>query len=34
MNVFLPYTKRRLRGIQYGELFATAGERRLFGSFG
>jgi hypothetical protein len=29
-NVFLPYAKRKLRGIQFGELFATTGERKVF----
>jgi hypothetical protein len=28
--VFLPYKRSRLRGTSYGELFATAGERRIF----
>ncbi len=26
----MPYKKRRLRGVDYGELFATPGERRVF----
>lgn len=29
-NVFLPYAKKKLRGIQLGELFATPGERKVF----
>jgi hypothetical protein len=28
--VFLPYTKKRLRGIDYGELFAVRGESKVF----
>ncbi len=28
--VSLPYRKRRLRGIEYGELIAAAGSRRIF----
>jgi hypothetical protein len=31
VQVFLPYTKRRLRGVEYGELFASAAEPRIFG---
>ena len=30
VEVFLPYTNRRLRGVEYGELFAAAGEPRVF----
>jgi hypothetical protein len=30
VNVFLPYARRKLRGIQYGELFATPGQRKVF----
>ena len=30
VNVFLPYQRQRLRGVKYGELFATPGKRRIF----
>ena len=30
LNVFLPYKRQRLRGVKYGDLFATPGERRIF----
>jgi hypothetical protein len=30
VEVFLPYTKGRLRGVQYGELFAQSGVGRVF----
>jgi hypothetical protein len=30
VKVFLPYTKRRIGGIKYGELFAEVGERNVF----
>ena len=30
VNVYLPYERTRLRGTEYGELFATPGERRVF----
>jgi hypothetical protein len=30
VSVFLPYERKRLRGIEYGELFATSSERRVF----
>ncbi len=30
VNVFLPYRKRRLGDYDYGELFATAADRRVF----
>jgi hypothetical protein len=29
-NVYLPYKRRRLRRLEYGELFATPGDRRVF----
>ena len=29
-DVLLPYRPQRLRGVKYGELFATPGERRIF----
>jgi len=30
VEVFLPYTKRRMRGLQFGGLFAQAGTPRIF----
>lgn len=30
VSVFLPYEKKRLRGVQFGEIFATAGEASVF----
>jgi hypothetical protein len=30
VEVLLPYARRRLRGPEYGELFAQAGSRRVF----
>jgi hypothetical protein len=30
VEVFLPYAKKKLRGVQYGELFAQAGVSRVF----
>jgi hypothetical protein len=30
LNVFMPYRKRMLRGIGYGEIFAAAAERTVF----
>ena len=30
VEVFLPYAKRRLRGVEYGELFAQSGTARVF----
>jgi hypothetical protein len=31
VTVYLPYHRSRLRGTKYGEIFAAAGERRVFG---
>ncbi|HAF16189.1 MAG TPA: hypothetical protein DCK93_16980 [Blastocatellia bacterium] len=30
VNVFMPYRKRVLRGIQYGEIFASATDKSVF----
>ena len=30
LNVFMPYRKRVLRGIQYGEIFASAADKSVF----
>jgi len=30
INVFMPYRKRMLRGIAYGEIFASAGDHSVF----
>lgn len=30
MRVFLPYKRRRLRGLEYGQVLANTGDRRLF----
>jgi hypothetical protein len=30
VNVFMPYRKRLLRGIQYGEIFASAADKSVF----
>jgi hypothetical protein len=30
INVFMPYRKRMLRGIVYGEIFASAGDHSVF----
>ena len=30
VEVYLPYERRRLRGYSFGELWARAGERRVF----
>jgi hypothetical protein len=30
VNVFVPYSKKLFGRIQYGEVFATAGERDIF----
>jgi len=30
VNVFMPYRKRLLRGIEYGEIFASAADKSVF----
>ena len=30
VEVFMPYAKRRMRGLQFGDLFAQAGTPRIF----
>jgi len=30
VTVYLPYSRSRFRGMKYGEIFATAGERQVF----
>jgi hypothetical protein len=32
VQVLLPYSRKRFRGVSYGELFAVPGERRVFGA--
>ena len=32
VEVFLPYSKKRLRGFAFGELFAQSGTPRIFAS--
>ena len=30
VTVYLPYRKRRLRGVEFGEIIGSRGERRIF----